>query len=667
MGNSFNCLYEFGAFCLDPAQRRLSRNGEPVHIPPKAFEVLVFLVQHAGDLVDKHELIEAVWPGVFVEEGNVTVAVHTLRKALSCDERDQKYIETISKRGYRFSAQVRAIEGETSRSAEPPGGGSLIDRGAQLEPADTPSIPAEPEDPVEVPGAKILAPSSTGELRGRKRFSFTWLAAALILLPVLLITKRLPTERHYNHSSTATSIHSLAVLPFTIIGEKSNDAYLGVAMADAVTTKLDNTGSIVIRPTSALESYVGALRNPIAAGREQAVDAVLDGHVQLVGGRLRLTTQLIRVEDGARVWGETFDEKYTNLFSAQDAIAEEVARSLRVQLTGAQQNRTPRRQTENSEAYRAYIKGRYFWNRRTISGLWKGLKYFQDAVALDPTYAQAFAGIADSYALLGEYTALAPNVAFPIAKRNAEKALELDPDLAEAHANVGFVNLFYGFDGIAAENEFRRALQSNPNYAIAHTWYGVDLAALGRHREAIAEAKRAEAVDPLSLTVTTDIGLIFYLAGRTDEAIASIKKAIDIDPNFSRAHFRLGSAYMERNMNREALAEFQKAVQLTASSGNHEDQHYDASIAMAYARLGNTNESRRLLTVLLERSKHEYVPAYGIALIYSGLGEEGKVLEWLRLAYKQRCSSIAYLNVDPALEKYRSEPQFARQTKSMRF
>lgn len=437
-------------------------------------------------------------------------------------------------------------------------------------------------------------------------------------------------------------------------------------MADAVTTKLDNTGEIVIRPTSALEKYVGALSNPIAAGREQAVDAVLDGHIQVVTDRLRLTVQLIRVEDGARIWGATFEEKYTNLFSAQDAIAAEVARSLRVQLTGAEQNRITRRPTGNSEAYRAYVKGRYFWNKRTTAGMWKGLKYFQQAVALDPTYTQALTGIADTYALLGEYAVLSPSVAFPVAQKYATKALEINPDMAEAHPTLGFVNLFYKFDGFAAEQEFRRSLQANPNYAIAHTWYGVNLAAMGRHREALTEAKRAEIVDPLSLTVATDIGLISYLAGHTDEAIDSIKKAIDIDPNFCRAHFRLGNAYLQKDMDREALAEYQKAVQLSEDAETHEEEDYEASVALADALLGNRAESRRLLNVLLQRSKHQYVPAYRIALIYSGLGDRAKVFEWLKQAYDERCSSVAYFKVDPALKTYRSDPQFTALAKSLR-
>jgi DNA-binding winged helix-turn-helix (wHTH) protein/TolB-like protein/Flp pilus assembly protein TadD len=664
MGNGFSYLYEFGPFCLNPAERLLLRNGEPVHIPPKAFDVLVILVQRGGRLVEKRELMEAVWPGLFVEEGNLSVIVHTLRRALCHDQGDQKYIETVSKRGYRFSAEIRLIEAELLPPAE----------SVHMMPVpESPALSGSLIPPQSGNWLKSSLPENWVPLRSKeapriRRLHWIWMALVAVVLPLLLLmVKRVFLRQEPTTWPNVRAIHSLAVLPFTIIGEKSGDAYLGLGMADAVTTKLDNTGKIVIRSTSALEKYVGALRNPVAAGREQQVDAVLDGHIQRVGNRVRLTVQLIRVDDGARIWGETFDEKYTDIFSVQDAVSEQVARSIQLELTGAEQKRLTRRPTENSDAYRAYVMGRYFWNKRTTAGLWKGLKYFQQAVALDPAYTEALAGIADSYALLGEYTVLPPRVAFPMAKEAATKALKMDPELADPHATLGFVDLFYNLDGVAAEKEFQRALQSNPNYAIAHTWYGVDLAAMGRHKEAMVEAKRAEAVDPLSLTVSTDVGLIAYLAGRNDEAIDSIKKAIEIDPNFPRAHFRLGNAYLQKGMNQEALAEFKKAVQLSEGGDNYEDQYYDASLGETYAILGNKSEARKMLNCLIERFKRQYVPAYGIALIYAGLGERGQMFEWLKRAYDERSTSMAYLKVDPALSRYRSDPQFAAIAQSVRF
>jgi tetratricopeptide (TPR) repeat protein len=367
------------------------------------------------------------------------------------------------------------------------------------------------------------------------------------------------------------------------------------------------------------------------------------------------------------MWGDTFDEKYTNIFAVEDTVSEQVARSIRLELTGEEQKRLTRRATENGAAYQAYVKGRFFWNKRTTEGLEKGLAYFQEAVALDPTYTQAYAGIADSYALLGLFTVMAPKIAFPKAKEAATKALEMDPELADAHATLGFVGLYYDWDGLAAENEFRRALRSNPNYAMAHTWYAEDLAAMGRFSEASAEAKLAQESDPVSLTVGAASGLVSYLAGQNDEAIASCKKAIEIDPSYPRLHFRLGNVYRAKGMYQPALAEFIKAVQLAGGGDQYGDQYYEAAVGAAYATSGNIGEARKVLDRLIRRSKNRYVPAYGIALIYVGLGERDHVLEWLQRAYDERSTSMAYLKVDPAWNGFRSDPRFATIAQSIRF
>jgi DNA-binding winged helix-turn-helix (wHTH) protein/TolB-like protein/Flp pilus assembly protein TadD len=666
MSNAVSYLYEFGPFRLDPTERLLLRDGHPVPLTPKAFDVLMVLLQHSGHLVEKKELIEAVWPTSFVEEGNVSVMIHALRKAFGSDHRDHTYIETVSKRGYRFAAEVKLIE----FAPFPPA--SLIQRG-QFEPAASPRLT------VALPTISLRSSSSSAASSdlerplpprvegGRRLF---WLLLALV--PVVatgtfLWMKIAPLNKPVAVASPAALARSLAVLPFATIGENTDDIYLGLGISDAVTTKLGNTRKIVIRPTSAMARYVGAARDPEAAGREQKVDAVLDGRIQRAGDRIRLTVQLIRVSDGAQMWGDTFDEKYTNIFAVEDTVSEQVARSIRLELTGEEQKRLTQRATENSAAYQAYVKGRFFWNKRTTEGLQKGLEYFQEAVALDPGYTQAYAGIADSYALLGLFTVVAPKVAFPKAKEAATKALEMDPELADAHATLGFVGLYYDWDGLAAENEFRRALRSNPNYAIAHTWYGENLAAMGRFGEAIAEAKRAEAEDPLSLTISTNIGLISYLAGQNDQAIEAFKKAIEIDPNFPRAHFRLGNAYRQKGLYQQALAEYQKAVQLSGGGETYGDQYYEASVGEAYAILGNTGEARKVLNRLIRRSKNRYVPAYAIALIYVGLGERDHVFEWLQRAYDERSTSMAYFKVDPALNDFRSDPRFAAIAQSIRF
>jgi DNA-binding winged helix-turn-helix (wHTH) protein/TolB-like protein/Tfp pilus assembly protein PilF len=667
MSNAVSYLYEFGPFRLDPTERLLLRDGHPVPLTPKAFDVLMVLVRQSGHLVEKKELIEAVWPTSFVEEGNLSVMIHALRKAFGSDHRDHTYIETVSKKGYRFAAEVKLIE---YASLPPPsfihgGRGGTAASPALAVAAPTVSLRLSAPSPLSPSGwERPLPPRTEG---GRR---LLWLLVALVPIVAtgtFLWMKIVPRNQPVAVASQAALARSLAVLPFATIGENTDDVYLGLGISDAVTTKLGNTRKIVIRPTSTMARYVGAARDPEAAGREQRVDAVLDGRIQRSGDRIRLTVQLIRVSDGAQMWGDTFDEKYTNIFAVEDTVSEQVARSIRLELTGEEQKRLTQRATENGAAYQAYVKGRFFWNKRTTEGLEKGLAYFQEAVALDPAYTQAYAGIADSYALLGLFTVMAPKVAFPKAKEAATKALEMDPELADAHATLGFVGLYYDWDGLAAENEFRRALRNNPNYAMAHTWYAEDLAAMGRFTEASAEAKRAQESDPVSLTVGAASGLVSYLAGQNDEAIASCKKAIEIDPSYPRLHFRLGNAYREKGMYQPALAEFVKAVQLAGGGDRYGDQYYEAAVGAAYAALGNTSEARKVLNSLIRRSKDRYVPAYGIALIYVGLGERDHVFEWLQRAYDERSTSMAYLKVDPAWNGFRSDPRFAAIAQSIRF
>jgi DNA-binding winged helix-turn-helix (wHTH) protein/TolB-like protein/Tfp pilus assembly protein PilF len=671
MSNAVSYLYEFGPFRLDPVERLLLRDGHAVALTPKAFDVLLFLLQRSGHLVEKRELIEAVWPGLFVEEGNVCVMIHALRKAFGSDHKDYKYIETVSKRGYRFAAEVRLVE------SEPAAAPYLVpDRTApdlSVLPVPVREFRLSPREPM----GGLLAepfPPKAPEPFSRQGWRFSSYArwAGFSLIPVALagavyLARMVPARESSVASAKTAVVRSLAVLPFTTMGEKGDDAYLGLGMSDAVTTKLGNTGKIVIRPTSALERYVGSASNPLTAGREQQVDAVLDGRIQRAGDRLRLTVQLIRVADGAQIWGDTFDEKYTNIFAVEDTVSEQVAQSIRLELTGDEQKRLAQRPTENGEAYQAYIKGRYFWNKRTTVGLQRGLSYFQEAVALDPTYTQAYVGVADSYALLGLFNAMPPNVAFPKARAAASKALEMNPEQADAHATLGFVKFYYDWDGLAAEDEFRHALRNSPNYAMAHTWYAEDLAAMGRFAEAGAEARLAQESDPVSLTVGTASGMVMSLAGQNDEAIAAFKKAVEIDPNYPRLHFRLGNAYRQKGMYQLALAEFLKAVQLAGGGDRYGDQYYEAAVGSAYANLGNTVEARKVLENLVRRSRTRYVPAYGIATIYAALGEKEHVFQWLEKGYEDRSTSMAYLKVDPVLKDYRSEPRFAALEQRVRF
>ncbi len=629
-------LYEFGSFELDPTERLLLCQGRPVPMTPKAFDMLVALVARSGHLVEKEELMRAVWPDSFVEEGNLCVTVSLLRKALHVHPEGHKYIETVSKRGYRFVAGVK----QTRQDSPSPLTIDRIEEPSFIDPGNEVPIPSRPEFKP--------APASIPKTQSRIWLTF---AAAAVVAGTFFFSRLLPTKA-ISRGAEATAVRSLAILPFQNLG--ANDEYIGLAMADALTTRLGNTGKILIRPTSAIQKYANSPQDPLVVGREQGVDAVLRGGIQRESDRVRVTVQLIRARDGVQLWADTFDGKSTNIFALEDSVSEHVARSIGLQLNGEEKKRFARRPTENRQAYEAYIRGRYFWNKRTDEGMKKGFEYFQQAIVLDPTFAQAYVGIADSYATLGLYAAMPPKEAFPAAKEAGKKALEMDPALAEAHATLGFIAFYYDWDGVAVESEFRQAFDKNTNYAIGHSWHGEALAAMGRFPEAISEAKLAQENDPLSMSINTNAGWTLFLAGRHAEAMEALKKIIEIDPNFPRAHFRLGSAYEDGGMHADAIAELQKAVQLSAG-----DPYYEGALGHAYAVSGNVSAARRMLVVLKSRSTKRYIPAYAIALIYAGLGEKDNAFLWLEKACEDRSTSLAYLKVDPVLNSLRSDPRFS--------
>jgi len=645
--------YRFGPFLLDPRERLLLHEGLVVPLTPKAFELLVFLVEREGHLIDKAELLQAVWRGSVVEEGNLPVTISVLRKALNDDRGLHKYIETVSKRGYRFVADVTQVGGS---SGGPPR--QRVDEVPAIEPEDK-DPDTDPKEgisigplPPSLPLTSTTRPLSTDA--SPRPFRWKLLTAALavgiLLIPLVIIPRRGGGTAHI---PAAVEVRSLAVLPFQILGAKSGDEYMGVGMADALITRLGNTGKIVVRPTASVQKYMGSSISPQSAGSEQGVDAVINGCIQRQADRVRLTLQLIRVRDGVQLWGETFDEPYTDTFALEDSLSERVAQSIRLGVSGEEAHRLTKRPTERPDAYEAYLKGRFFWNKRTEKGIEKGLEYFRQAIALDPKFAEAYVGIADCYGILAFYAVLPPREAFPAAREAAKKALELDNGLAEAHTTMGFINFYYDWNGAEATKEFQRSLADNPNYATAHSWFGVSLAAKGNYAEADAEAHRAMEEDPLSPIIASNAGWAVSLSGNADKAIEILKKAIEIDPNFARAHLRLGRAYEQKQLYRAAISEFEQAVKL--SDG---EPCYKGSLGHAYAISGQADRARHLLQALEKPTEKKYVPSYAIALIYAGLGDKDNAVSWLQRAYEDRSTGMAFLRTDPELNSLHSDPRF---------
>lgn len=567
--------YDFDRFRVDPAERLLLCDDQPVALTPKAFETLLALVERSGRVVSKEELLAAVWPETYVEEATLTQNVYTLRKALAAAGAGRRVIETVPRRGYRFTGRVRQV-GDPAAPPRPPAGSPL--RGAR----------------------------------------------------------------------------TLAVLPFHALGAGEEASLVGVGMADALITQLSNLRRLTVRPTSAVLRFTGTDRDPVKIGRRLGVEAVLEGTIQALGERRRVSVQLLDVRDGAPFWAERFDAAVTDPFALQDSISEQAVRALRLELTDPERSRLLGRHTEHPAAYDAYVRGRYFWNKRTGEDLERALAYFQRAVELDPLYARAHAGLADCHVVLPLYGSSTPEQVFPHGIKAARRALELDDSLAEAHTSLAYAHCFYEWDWTAAETAFRRALELNPGYANAHHWYGFFLSALDRRQEALAHGQRAQELDPLSLVITTDLGFVHYFARRFEEAVAQHRRALELDPEFPYARFALSLAYLELGRHEEAVVEARRAVELTAGANTA----MQAALGHALARSGQEREARRILKELAAQSRREPVPASRPALIHAALGETDAALACLARACDERSRFILFLAVWPVFDPLRPEPAF---------
>jgi tetratricopeptide (TPR) repeat protein len=395
----------------------------------------------------------------------------------------------------------------------------------------------------------------------------------------------------------------------------------------------------------------------VAAGRELKVETVLEGSVQRIGDRVRVTARLVRVEDGAPLWAGTFNEKFTDIFAVQDSISERVAVTLAVELVGRERELLAKSHTRNAEAYRAYLIGRYFWNQRTEEGLKKSIEHFHRAIEADPQYALAYAGLADSHGALLVWSSVSPDEDFAKAKAAALKALEIDNSLAEVHAVLGTIKMYYEWDWPGAEKSCRRAIEMNPNNAAAHQRYAEYLVATGRFDEAVAEFRAGQQLDPLSLIMHTQEGATLYFARRYDEAIEKLRKTLEMDQNFMLAHVFLGVVFEAKGMYEEAISEFQKAG--VASGGSlEEDARVAAAMRAAYVNAGERGYWRWWIDRYTERAKGRPIHNYNRARYYARLGENDQAYAWLDKAYQHKEAQLVTLKVDPAIDGIRSDPRY---------
>jgi DNA-binding winged helix-turn-helix (wHTH) protein/tetratricopeptide (TPR) repeat protein len=538
-------LYEFGPFRIDPPERLLEREGHPVAVTPKAFDILVTLVERSGHLVEKSQLIQAVWKDSFVEEGNLAVTISALRKALGDDTgKESKYIQTVPKRGYRFVGNVREV----------------------VE-SDVPGPPilglSEPLEPLTLP---VIVPSGAAAVDRQ-----------------LLLTDAAPNDQPRR---------GIRWFPFPF-------GFASIAL-------------LVTVPAI----YLGILR---LSGRHAATAAT---QVEPIA------VQDTIVADAGRL-------SASPMFSSR-------ARS-RIKLSSA----------SVPSADQLYITGVFFWNKRTVQGLRRSIEYFEQAAIQDPRNPLSFAGLADAYVLLDSYGVEPSREAYPSARTAALKSLQLDDLLPEAHASMGMVLFFYDWNWSKAEDEFRRAIALDPNYAMAHAWYALDLVAMGRSGDAIQEARIAHNLDPLSLIVNTELGWALYSNHQYLQAIQTYQAVIDLDDGFARAHTRLGMVYAAQRDFRSAVRELRKAQALSGP-----DAYVDGLLGYALARSGNGAAARKILLDLQDRSQREYVPAFSMAVINLGLGDDDKAMNGISQSFQERSTYLVYAKTDPLLDNIRADHRF---------
>lgn len=563
-------FYQFGPFRLDAAGRLLFRQGKAVSLAPKVADTLLLLVENAGKVVEKEELLKRVWQDAFIEEGSLTRTISLLRKALGDGSEGQEYIATISKRGYRFAAPVE----------------------------------------------EISAP------------------------PVLSISGKI----------------MLAVLPFENFSREKQQEYFSDGLTEEMITELGRLNPErlgVIARTSAMK-YKSTDRTIHEIGRELNVAYVLEGSVRLAGGQVRIAAQLIQVSDQTHIWAESYQRGLGDILALQSQVAQAIARQIQIRLTPQDQARLEAARPVDPQAYEDYLKGRYLWNKRSQEALLKSVQHFQKAIQRAPTYAPAYAGLADSYLTLQDEGNLAPREATAKAKTAARKALRINENLAEPHISLAHA-YFHEFNWRAAEAEFKRGLELNPSYAGAHFYYANYLVAMGRADEAIAAARTAQALDPVSAPAETNMAAILYHVREYDKAIDHCRKLLETEPAFAHAYDDLGRAYEQKLMYAQAIAAFENAAECSKRA-----PRYLASLAHALGRVGRKREALALLQELRRLAKKRYVSPYAFALVFLGLGDRDQALAWLNKAYQLRDSVLPFLKVNPRLASLHSDPRFQK-------
>jgi TolB-like protein/DNA-binding winged helix-turn-helix (wHTH) protein/Flp pilus assembly protein TadD len=623
-------IVRFGTYEVSLHSGEVRKAGLRIKVQQQPMKLLEILLEHPGEVVTREELRSRVWAnesfGDFDQAVNIAMA--KLRSALGDSAENPRFIETLPKRGYRFIADV-----------------SVVDAEARLkEPESSPGALPATEHGHQVQGAGLTVAPKRRLWPTRRVIVALALLLSLPILAVWLFRSR---------GRAPTGIRSLAVLPLDNLSGDASQNYFADGMTDELITDLAQISALRVISRTSVMGYKGARKPLPQIARELNVDAVVEGTVLRSGDRVRITAQLIEASTDKHLWSQSYEGDLRDTLALQNRVAGAIADQIRINLTPQEQAALKNAKVVNPEAYESYLKGRYFWNKRTADGLKVALAYFNQAIEEDPKYPPAYSGLADTYALLGDwqYAVMPPTEAFPKAKTAVLKALELDGTLGEAHNSLAFILDGFDWDFDSAGKEFQRAIELNPGYATAHHWYAWHLSLLGRYDEAIAEMRKAENLDPLSLIINADLAELLVIAHSYDESIRQSRKTIEMDPNFALAHNQLAQAYLQKHMYDEAVAELRKAVQLSGGSPT-----CIANLARAFVASGKRSEAVSLLSDLKKRSSPGYSSASEIAMIYASLGDTNQAMNWLEKGHEERFNPGVLLR--PGFDPLRSDSRF---------
>ena len=600
---------QFGVFEVDLAAGELRKRGAKLRLQAQPFGVLAMLLERPGEIVSREDLRQRLWPeDVFVDfDQGLNKAINKLREALGDSAENPRFIETVPRKGYRFIAMPVSTAGTT-------------------------------------PATKLPAIQTPGSLPSRG-FRKHWILAAMTVTAALAVTGYWITR------GDSRAGDSIAVLPLVNDARDADLDYLCDGVTESVTNRLSQIPGLRVMARSTVFHFKGKESDPRAVGRELGVRAVLTGRVAQHNDIMTISVELTNVRDGTLIWGEQYNRKFTDIFRALDEIAPQIASAMKVQLTEPQQQRLRQRYTENTEAYHLYLRGRFYFNKRTDDGFLKAVDYFQQAIAKDPNYGLAYAGLADAYGLLG-WEAYPPRDYFPKAKEMAEKALAIDADMAEAHTSLAMVKALYEWDWNGAEQEFRRAITLNPGYATAHHWYGIHLAAMARLEESKRELQEALALDPLSLIINVNSAYPYHYTHQYARATEIYRKVIDMDPTFPVAHEDLGAAYEQQGRYENGMKE---AILNLRYSG---ETALADQVETANSKGGYKSGFADWIEGLQQKAKTHYVSPIRFAQLYILLGDRDHAFASLDRAIQDRNPQLVYLKVDPRYDSLRTDRRF---------